>query len=44
VPMGLLLRVLGKDLLSLKRKPDSTSYWISREPPGPEPGTMSKQF
>lgn len=44
VPMGLLLRALGKDLLRLKRSDKSTSYWITREPPGPPPGSMSKQF
>lgn len=26
-PMGLLLRVLGKDLLRLKKKPDQATYW-----------------
>ena len=26
-PMGLLLRLLGKDLLRLKRKPDQATYW-----------------
>jgi hypothetical protein len=26
-PMGLVLRLLGKDLLQLKRKPDQTTYW-----------------
>jgi hypothetical protein len=26
-PMGLLLRLLGKDLLRLKRDPEANSYW-----------------
>ena len=43
-PMGVVLRARGKDLLRLKRSPDETSYWIPREPPGPKPGSMSKQF
>jgi hypothetical protein len=42
--MALLLRALGKDLLRLKREPDARTYWIAREPPGPAPGSMSKQF
>jgi hypothetical protein len=42
LPMALLLRVLGKDLLRLKREPEATSYWIPREPLAP--GSMSKQF
>jgi Saxitoxin biosynthesis operon protein SxtJ len=44
LPMALLLRALGKDLLRLKREPESASYWIPREPPAPAPGSMSKQF
>jgi len=40
LPMALLLRALGKDLLRLKREPEATSYWIAREPPG----SMRKQF
>ena len=40
LPMALLLRALGKDLLRLKREPEGKSYWIMREPPGP----MDKQF
>ena len=44
LPMAMLLRALGKDLLRLKREPESTSYWIAREHPAPAPGSMSKQF
>ena len=44
LPMALLLRALGKDLLRLKREPQAASYWIAREPPAPAPGSMSKQF
>ena len=44
VPIGLILRARGKDLLRLKRDPSAQSYWIMREPPGPPPETMRKQF
>ena len=44
VPMALVLRASGKDLLRLKRKSDAESYWILRNPPGPEIGSMSNQF
>ena len=44
VPMGVAMRLFGKDLLSLKRRPEVTSYWIVRQPPGPQPETMNKQF
>lgn len=44
VPMGLLLKLFGKDLLRLRRDPQLSSYWITRQPPGPPPGSMTKQF
>jgi hypothetical protein len=43
-PMGLLMRALGKDLLCLRRGDPSATYWIKRDPPGPKPSSMSKQF
>jgi hypothetical protein len=44
VPIGLIMRARGKDLLRLKRDPNARSYWIERTPPGPPPETMRKQF
>ena len=44
VPMGLILKARGKDLLRLKRDPQAESYWIPRDPPGPARGSMTKQF
>jgi hypothetical protein len=44
VPIGLALRAVGKDPLRLRREPGAESYWIRREPPGPEPDTMKQQF
>jgi hypothetical protein len=44
VPTGILMRLFGKDPLRLRRDPDAQSYWIVRNPPGPPPGSMSKQF
>jgi len=43
-PTGLIMRMLGKDVLSLRRRADLQSYWIVRDPPGPVPGTMTDQF
>lgn len=43
-PMGLLMRAMGKDLLCLRRGDPSGTYWIKRDPPGPKPSSMSKQF
>ncbi len=43
VPMGLILRLLRKDLLHLRWDRTAASYWIER-PPGPAPETMRQQF
>lgn len=44
VPIGLLLRLAGKDLLRLARSPGATTYWIARDPRQPQRGSMEKQF
>ena len=44
LPTGFIMRMMGKDLLRLKRQPAIDSYWIVRSPPGPEPQTMRDQF
>jgi hypothetical protein len=44
LPTGLVMRMLGKDMLRLKWQPDADSYWIPRQPPGPSPETMKDQF
>jgi hypothetical protein len=43
-PTGWLLRLRGKDVLSLKRRPDLKSYWIKREAARPEDESMKNQF
>ncbi len=40
-PLGLLMRLLGKDLLRLRLDSETDSYWIERETP-PQP--MKNQF
>jgi hypothetical protein len=44
LPIGLVMRARGKDLLRLKRDPAASTYWIERQPPGPAPETMINQF
>ncbi len=34
-PLGLMMRLFGKDLLSLKFEPNRKSYWIKVDPDGP---------
>lgn len=43
-PIGLLLRMLGKDVIRLKFDRHLSTYWIPRVPPGPPPNTMRRQF
>ncbi len=43
-PIGLLMRLLGRDLLRLRFDPDAPTYWIERCPRGPSPDTMPRQF
>ena len=44
VPSGLIVRLLGKDLLRLRGQADANSYWIERRPTGPAPESMKDQF
>ena len=43
-PIALIMRALGKDPLRLKRDNAAASYWILRQPPGPQPDSMRRQF
>ena len=44
VPIGVIMRLMGRDLLKLKLDRQAASYWVVREPPGPPPETMTRQF
>jgi hypothetical protein len=44
VPFGLIMRLMNRDVLRLRWDRASTSYWISRTPPGPPPESMKDQF
>jgi hypothetical protein len=43
-PIGLLMRLLGKDPLRLELDRAARSYWIERNPPGPAAAQMKNQF
>lgn len=43
LPVALTLKALGKDILRLRPSSGST-YWISRDPPGPARESMKQQF
>jgi hypothetical protein len=43
-PIGLLMRLFGKDPLRLTIDRAARSYWIERDPPGPAGPQMKNQF
>lgn len=43
-PIGAAMRLAGKDPLRLKREPAAATYWLEREPPGPQPDSIRNQF
>jgi hypothetical protein len=43
-PIGFLARGFGKDFLRVKKDTGKSSYWIARQPPGPDAASMHHQF
>lgn len=43
MPVGMLFRLTRKDLLKLRMN-KANSYWIMRDPPGPENNSLKNQF
>jgi type IV secretory pathway VirB3-like protein len=43
-PLGVIMRLAGKDPLRLRRDTRASSYWIPRAPPGPPPDSMTNQY
>ena len=43
-PTALIMRALGKDPLRRRLDKEATTYWIDRDPPGPDPDSMPRQF
>lgn len=44
VPIGLWMRLVGKDPLKLSFEESAATYWVSRTPPGPDAKSMNNQF
>ena len=42
-PVAIVTRLFGRDILLL-RKRNVNSYWIERNPPGPQPESFKEQF
>ena len=43
-PLGVGMRLMGKDPMRRKLDRDAKSYWIPRDPPGPAPESLQDQF
>ena len=43
-PIGVAMRLTGRDPLRRRHDPSASSYWILRRPPGPSPVSMRRQF
>ena len=43
-PFGILIKLFGRNLMPLHFDPKTDSYWIPRQPPGPDPKTMKNSF
>jgi hypothetical protein len=43
-PIGVVMRLVGKDFLRKRLEPEAASYWLPRDPPGPAPDSMKQQF
>jgi hypothetical protein len=43
-PMGVVMRLAGKDFLKLKMRGSEATYWVSRKSEGHAPSSMTNQF
>ena len=44
MPIGLLMRLFGKDFLRLARDRSAPTYWLARTDPRPQSESMKQQF
>ena len=43
-PFAVVMRIAGRDALARRFDPAQKTYWIERDPPGPEPDSFRNQF
>jgi len=43
-PVGLVMRLAGRDALSRRFEPARPTYWVRREPPGPKDDSFRDMF
>jgi len=43
-PIAWVMRWAGRDAMKRRFEPDARSYWVERDPPGPDPAGLPNQF
>ena len=43
-PVGLVMRMAGRDIMKRRFEPGTPTYWIERDPPGPPDDSFQDQF
>lgn len=43
-PVGVAMRAARRDALKRRFDPGATTYWVDRDPPGPEADSLPNQF
>ena len=43
-PMALVMRLFGHDAMKRRFDTPAATYWIERDPPGPDPSGLPNQF
>ena len=43
-PIGIVMRLAGRDAMRRRLDPPARTYWQDRDPPGPDPSGLPNQF
>jgi hypothetical protein len=43
-PTAFVIRMLGRDAMKRRFDPAARTYWVERDPPGPDPAGLPNQF
>ena len=43
-PIGLVMRMAGRDIMKRRFEPGAPTYWVERDPPGPANDSFQDQF
>lgn len=43
-PVGIVMRLFGRDAMYRRLEPAAPSYWVKRDPPGPAEGSFANMF